>query len=323
MSPKISIIVPVYNVENHISKCIESILDQTYDNLEIILVNDGSTDNSLSICNTLKKLDSRIIIINQKNEGTSSARNKGLEAATGKYIGFVDGDDTIEKKMYEILISTVIEYDLKLVECDFIKNTSNEHRNHDNLDIEIQSIDQAISRIEKPGFFNVWTKLFDSDLLKNIQFAHGKVHQDALYVSEVYKKIESLGYINQPLYIYTADNESITRTNYNSKKVEGIEVILETNENLIQLTNNSKNVALLNKVLVKYLAYNYIELNNNPILDKNLFHRKKIKTLIQNKTSFKEENIYIKLIRLLPINIYILFHKINAYRINKLNRQTL
>ncbi|GAL67062.1 glycosyltransferase [Jejuia pallidilutea] len=275
MNPKISIIVPVYNAENFISKCIESILAQTYNNLEIILVNDGSTDNSLSVCNRFKELDSRIILINQKNEGTSSARNKGLKVATGEYIGFVDGDDFIDKKMYEILMSTILECNLKLAECNFVKSTSYESLNYDDLNIEIESVDQAISRIEKPGFYSVCTKIFYLDLLKNIQFVYGKVHQDALFVSEVYKKIEKVGYINLPLYTYTVDNESVTRTHYNYKKVEGIDVILETNKNLLKLTKHKDNKALLNKVLVNYLTYNYIELFNNPDLDKNLYYRKK------------------------------------------------
>lgn len=319
MNPKISIIIPVYNAEKYIAKCIESIVSQTYKNIEIILVNDGSIDSSLAICNRYKNQDSRVIVINQENEGTSSARNKGLKIATGEYIGFVDGDDTIESKMYEILMSTILKHDLKVVECDFLKSTSYKKPNYDNINIEIQSIDKAISRIEKPGFYNVWTKLFDSDLLKNIQFAHGKVHQDALFVSEVYKKIERLGYINLPLYIYTSDNESITRTNYNAKKVEGIEVILETNNNLIELTTNDENKAILNNILVKYLTYNYIELFSNPGLDKDKYYRKKIRKLIQDKSNLKNVNTHTKLIKLLPINIYSMFHKINAYRINKYN----
>lgn len=317
MNPKISIIVPVYNAENYIAKCVESILNQTYKNLEIILINDGSIDSSLDICNKFKKIDSRVIVINQENEGTSSARNKGLKVATGDYIGFVDGDDTIESKMYEILMSTILEHNLKVVECDFIKSTSYEKPNYNNLDTEIQNIDQAISRIEKPGFYNVWTKLFESGLLRNIQFAHGKVHQDALFVSEIYKKIKRLGYINLPLYIYTSDNESITRTNYNQKKVEGIEVILKTNQNLLRLANNTKNKDILNNLLIKYLTYNYIELFNNPDLDKDKYYRKKIRKLIQDKSNLKNVNAHTKLIKMLPINIYSMFHKINAYRINK------
>ncbi|MFV9551020.1 glycosyltransferase [Algibacter sp. PT7-4] len=319
MNPKISIIVPVYNAEKYIAKCIESILDQTYRNLEVILINDGSKDNSLAICNTYKNIDSRIIIINQENEGTSSARNKGLEIATGNYIGFVDGDDVIEKEMYEILILSILKHNLKFVECDFIKSNTYKQFKFDEIRTVIQSKDEAISRIEKPGFYNVWTKLFEAKLLKNIRFAYGKIHQDALFVSEVYKSIEKIGYVKVPLYIYTSDNESITRTNYNIKKVQGIDVILETNSNLMEVTNNKKNKVLLNKILIKYLVFNYVQLYNNSNLDKDIYYRKKIKQIIKKKATIKDFNFYVLLIKFFPTKFYEIFHKVNTYRINKFN----
>ena len=106
--PEISIIVPVYNAENYLDNCIKSILNQTFEDFELILVNDGSTDKSSHICNYYKKIDSRIKLINKKNGGVSSARNKGLEVAIGKYIGFVDSDDYIHPKMYETLYNYII-----------------------------------------------------------------------------------------------------------------------------------------------------------------------------------------------------------------------
>ena len=99
--PKLSIIVPVYNVDKYLERCIRSILNQTYENFEIILVNDGSTDNSGIICENYSKVDSRIRVIHKKNEGVSSARNIGVDNAKGKYIGFIDPDDYINKYMYE------------------------------------------------------------------------------------------------------------------------------------------------------------------------------------------------------------------------------
>tara|TARA_R110002111_G_scaffold17183_1_gene43320 strand:+ start:634 stop:1593 length:960 start_codon:yes stop_codon:yes gene_type:complete len=319
MNPKISIIVPVYNAENYIAKCIKSVMMQTYKNLEIILINDGSVDNSLEICNSFKKIDSRIHVINQENEGTSSARNKGLLAATGQYIGFIDGDDIIEERMYEILMSSLLNYDLKFVECDFVKSDNYKPFKFENFKIEIQNVDEAISRIEKPGFYNVWTKLFDSELIKGITFLHGKIHQDALFISDVYKKVRKIGYINLPLYIYTSNNESITRTNYNLKKVHGIDIILKTNENLSKIATTTQNKLLLKKLLVKYLVFNYVQLFNNNSLDKDKYYRKKIKKIIQKKATFKDYNLYVLLIKFLPSKFYEIFHKVNSYRIGKLN----
>ena len=108
MRDSISIIVPVYNVEKYLEKCIDSILNQSYQNLEIILIDDGSTDNSGSICDEYKKKDQRVQVIHQKNQGQSSARNAGLNIAKGSYIGFVDSDDWIEQNMYEKLYKNII-----------------------------------------------------------------------------------------------------------------------------------------------------------------------------------------------------------------------
>jgi len=119
MDPKISIIVPVYNVELYLGKCIDSILNQTFSGFELILVNDGSLDNCGSICDSFAKLDRRVKVIHKGNGGLSSARNAGLEIACGEYIGFVDSDDYIERQMYETLYNQATETSSDIVVCDF------------------------------------------------------------------------------------------------------------------------------------------------------------------------------------------------------------
>ena len=114
---KISIIVPIYNSEKDLDQCIESIANQAYKNLEIILVNDGSTDNSINICKKWESNDSRIVLINKKNEGGAKARNDGLKIATGDYIGFVDHDDFIEPEMYETMLDDMTEHNADIVMC--------------------------------------------------------------------------------------------------------------------------------------------------------------------------------------------------------------
>ena len=113
--PRLSIIVPIYNVEKYLSRCIESILNQTFKDFELILVNDGSTDNCKEICEKYKRMDSRIIVANKKNGGLSSARNLGIDISKGDYIGFVDSDDFIDVHMYEILLNTINAYDSDIV----------------------------------------------------------------------------------------------------------------------------------------------------------------------------------------------------------------
>lgn len=115
---KISIIVPIYNAENHLEKCIKSILTQTVEDLELILVDDGSKDNSLSICKAYANKDSRIKVIHQKNAGVSAARNHGIEVAEGDFIGFVDSDDWIDAHMYEILLEEAKKTNADVVMCD-------------------------------------------------------------------------------------------------------------------------------------------------------------------------------------------------------------
>lgn len=122
---KISIIIPVYNVEKYIARCLDSVLSQTYKDLEVILVNDGSKDRSLNICKWYQKKDSRIVIIDKVNEGVSIARNTGIDAATGKYIGFVDADDWIEPNMYENMLKTIEKYQCNIAFCNYSKDRKN------------------------------------------------------------------------------------------------------------------------------------------------------------------------------------------------------
>ncbi len=117
----ISIVIPVYKVEPYLSKCIDSILAQTYTNLEIILVDDGSPDNCPKICDEYAKLDNRIIVIHKENGGLSDARNAGIRIVTGEYIGFVDSDDYIDAKMYEILAQKITKYEADISICSYIK----------------------------------------------------------------------------------------------------------------------------------------------------------------------------------------------------------
>ena len=118
MNEKISIIVPVYNVEKYLKKCIDSIVNQTYKNLEIILVDDGATDRSGEICDELAKLDNRIKVYHKKNGGLSDARNYGVERATGSYVGFVDSDDYIDAEMYEKLYEAITKEAADVAECN-------------------------------------------------------------------------------------------------------------------------------------------------------------------------------------------------------------
>ena len=121
MSKKISIIVPIYNTEQYLERCLQSLINQDYKNIEIILVNDGSEDNSLDICNKYKNKDNRIIVIDKEHTGVSDTRNIGIKRATGDYIGFVDSDDYIDKDMFKNLINGAEKYKCEISMCDLIE----------------------------------------------------------------------------------------------------------------------------------------------------------------------------------------------------------
>ena len=167
MKPLISVIVPIYNVEKYLPQCIESILRQTYTNLEIILVDDGSPDSCPQICDDYAAKDSRIKVIHQANSGVSAARNSGLKIAKGKYIGFIDGDDYIEPDMYEYLYNLITVYEGNISVCTV---TDKPTLIKTQKPLAIPSI-KAFTLLYKQSY--VCNKLFCARIIKNIRFTHG------------------------------------------------------------------------------------------------------------------------------------------------------
>lgn len=203
---KVSIIVPIYNVEKYLSKCIESILYQTYKNIEIILVNDGSLDNSAQICDEYAKKDDRIIVIHKANGGVSSARNAGIDIATGKYIGFVDPDDYIENNMYELMVNKIEKYKADIAICgyDYINENYTIERYYHIQQDEILTQKQFMSmQFDMPPTIRhvVWNKLFIAKTLKKIRFPEGINSSEDVYVLAEYAKfIKKAVFIHKPLY---------------------------------------------------------------------------------------------------------------------------
>lgn len=187
MIDKVSIIVPIYNVEKYLPKCIESIIVQTYTNLEIILVNDGSPDNSRIICDEYSKKDHRIKVINKENGGLSDARNTGLDVATGDYISFIDSDDYIHEEYCETLLNLLKKFDADIAQCEFLKVYE---KGINNFNIETCAVEQKITVLSNKDVLNnlynehyistvvVWNKLYKRELFEQIRFPKGKVHED-------------------------------------------------------------------------------------------------------------------------------------------------
>lgn len=220
-NPLISIIVPIYNAECYLQKCIDSLLNQTYSNIEIILVDDGSTDNSARICDVLSQKDLRIKIVHQENQGVSATRNKGLDIATGSYIGFVDADDTVQPDFYKNLYSALIEYDADLSICNqslvmdnqtFVDGVSKEvlcfNKNN--------AIEQMLlGKIFRGGPCN---KLFKADLCKNLKFDIDiNVGEDLLFCIKYLLKCEKIIFVPQSYYNYFIHEGSAWTSNFTEK----------------------------------------------------------------------------------------------------------
>lgn len=216
MQQKITVIVPVYNVENYLGRCIQSIISQTYKNLEIILVDDGSTDNSGNICDEYAKKDSRIRVIHQKNRGASGAKNAGIEVATGNYIGFIDSDDWIDSDMFEILLHYANEHSADIVRCDTYINYEDGIEKKNDKDLKVRVIDtvQAIKETVYTDInMSVCNKIFNSYIFKSEKFDE-KIccTEDWEFNYRILKKYDSLVsvYVNLPKYHYFMRTGSIT-----------------------------------------------------------------------------------------------------------------
>ncbi len=213
----ISIIVPVYNVEVFLDSCIESIVNQTYFNLEIILVDDGSTDNSSQLCDDWASKDSRIRVIHKKNGGLSEARNIGIDAAAGAYIAFVDSDDWIEKNFIEQLMKSIIYTSADLSACNVNFVLDGEKTGSVIINEKTPqkyTPEEALGSMLNNSLFRtvVWNKLYSRALLDNEYFEVGRFHEDEFFTYRIYDKCKSLAFIDLPLYNYRQRVGSIMST---------------------------------------------------------------------------------------------------------------
>jgi glycosyltransferase involved in cell wall biosynthesis len=228
MEPLISIIIPVYNVDFYLTRCLKSVINQTYKNLEIIIVDDESEDDSLSICNEFKNKDSRIKVISIKHGGLSKARNTGLDIAKGDYIGFVDSDDCIDKDMFKKLYETLVNNGADISVCNFYRFYENGFLEHDfkaTEDLIVLDRNDAIAYLLDDKILRnyVWTKLYSRHLFDGLRFPEGKTYEDIFIALKIFEKINKLAYINDGLYYYYIRSGSIV----SSKKEENIKDGLE------------------------------------------------------------------------------------------------
>lgn len=212
MNDLISIIVPVYNVEQYIEKCVISIMNQTYKNIEIILVDDGATDNSGKICDELKEKDNRITVIHKKNGGLSDARNAGLKIAKGEYIGFVDSDDYIEQDMFEALYKINKQNDADISIVSFYELYGGKVigvRASKSLEVfnKIDAIKELLIDTKIQSY--AWNKLFKRELFKDINFPTNKNFEDIATTLLLFEKANKIVLLESPKYYYVRRDDSI------------------------------------------------------------------------------------------------------------------
>ncbi len=226
-SKLISVIVPIYKVEKYLPKCIDSIIDQTYKNLEIILVDDGSPDGCPRICDEYAAREGRIKVIHQQNGGLSVARNSGLNIATGEFVAFVDSDDWLEPDMYETLLKISVEHDADISECDFRPTDGNiiaEKEKDEDVTTVYDSfpaiVDAIVRKTSNPKLaFEVWNKLYKRELIGDLRFKAGQIYEDLYFDRLLFHKCKKLVFTSHVGYNYRISRPGSTVTFFNEKKL--------------------------------------------------------------------------------------------------------
>lgn len=250
----ISIIVPVYNVEKYVKKCIESIIEQTYKNLEIILIDDGSTDESGKICDEFNNKDKRIKVIHKQNGGLSDARNVGIDNANGEYVSFIDSDDYVNDDYIELLFDTVKQYDADMsiashrviYEKNIIDRSTGENFCTEPKEIlEMLLYDNGIDT-------SAWGKLYKKSLFNEIRFPKGRLFEDSATTYKLIDKSKKIAVCSKPIYNYVIRNNSISNENFSEKKLD---LIVSTEEMTNYIKNNYPE---LEKACNRRLMYAYL-----------------------------------------------------------------
>ena len=229
--PLISVIVPVYKVEPYLDRCIESIVNQTYRNLEIILVDDGSPDNCPQMCDAWSEKDPRIKVIHKENGGLSDARNAGMAAATGELMGFVDSDDWIREDMYQLLYENMWEHNSDISACGvkMIWEDGTPERILTNSGYCVLETEEAMLSVIHEDWLKqpVWYKLYKTELIRDIPFPVGKYHEDVFWTYQAIGAAKRISVFDEPCYFYWQRSGSIMHQHYSLSRLAALEAKIE------------------------------------------------------------------------------------------------
>lgn len=295
--PLITIIIPVYNVEKYLKDCLDSVINQTYKNFEVICVNDGSTDNCPEILKRYQEKDSRFNVITQTNKGLAAARNAALEYINGEYFYYLDSDDYIHPQTLELLYNAIKDGDFDLASCGFGKTTKMyKDNNFVNVDsrVEFEIIQNPLERFTrlKSGISpSVWTNLYKTEKFKDIRFAEGYEWEDVFYTVQCFHRISQLKYLDLKLYQYRKNPDSISLTKFSKLKID-------SHINNIKLINDyfkngdKKAQRIKEKLTAKYLRRVMNDVDAGKDCELKRYLKQELKKLYEDKLiSFK----YLKL----------------------------
>lgn len=252
--PLISVIVPVYNVEPYLKRCIESVLAQTFTDFELILIDDGSPDNSGEICDEYIKKDSRIHVIHQDNGGLSAARNAGIdwafEKSDSQWLAFVDSDDWVHPRYLEYLLQAVIEEKTKASACGIVRVESEVEMSETQFSVNCEQWDHFYLESWVRGVVAV-NKLYSKELFKDMRYPVGKLHEDEFLTYRLLAKAGTISYVDANLYYYYQNPNSIMKSEFSIAKLDGIQALKEQcefgkNNGFLEFFEDRQN-ALMNK----------------------------------------------------------------------------
>ena len=296
LNEKISVIVPVYKVEKYLHKCVDSIISQTYENLEIILVDDGSPDNCPQICDEYAKKDSRIRVIHKENEGISATRNTGIQAAQGEYIGFIDSDDYVAPQMFEKLYNAIKKHDADISICNFYYTDDNGNI-LDKDDIRLPIKDEYISGnkvlsekffMDKRHYWIVpWNKLYRREVLKNVKYPVGKVHEDEDVAAHIYHG-NMVECISDRLIYYVQRQGSIMSEKDSEKCINKTEAFINLSKFYIENKYNNEVIFISLNTINQYMKNNYVYLKSRK--KENGYNVKEYRKILK-KCIFKDFNM--------------------------------
>lgn len=314
----ISIIVPVYNVEKYLRKCIDSIIIQTYTNLEIILIDDGSSDNSGNICEEYKKQDSRIHVIHKENGGLSSARNVGIDNATGQFISFVDSDDYLRKDMIEVLYLELKKWDADLCISPMQKvDEDGKYLFTEQSDVEgLISKEEALRKLAFgwTGFPMVGCgKLAKLELYKGLYFKEGKIHEDEFMFHHLLDRCDKIIQLKIPYYFYLQRKGSIVNSQISIKRFDCVEAKIERAILYIEKNMNNEAIAVLHSAASYFCScYERMKSFNSEEKERVKFLKDAIKDAFK-KTSFSIKELK----RRCYLRLFISHFKIYRYLFKK------